>query len=449
MIGKSKRMDDSNSIIENTLDISKVPYMFDRSGRIYLKGDKVYRIIEDRTIIEEYRNLLVSDEIEDLYKSGLVRTKIIEKYSNDEMLILEHEKIPYILHPCEYSNKMFWEAAYMFVELNLKLSKKGFVTHDAHPWNVTYNGQTPVFYDFGSIIKKNNVNQSWFDEFFMTFAIPIWLAGYNKRFFKFSKEYRRENGMGFGWNLFKLKWVKKIVFRKFYRIAKLKSSPEKIFGELLKWLDKYKPIGVTPQYWSEYYGSENLEYDKPASIKQKYVHNILSSSNPKKVLDLASNKGYYTFMAAHLGASVMAFDYEEEIVDNLRVNSGDFNITTAHIDFRNPTASLGVGFFWGNSYKRFQSDIVLALGLIHHICITQNIPVYLFCAACKQYAEKGIILEFVHPTDKHVASWSKKPSKDYSIEKIKMFMKDKFANCDIGPVEKNDGLHRSFLYFYN
>ena len=49
------------------------------------------------------------------------------------------------------------------------------------------------------------------------------------------------------------------------------------------------------------------------------------------------------------------------------------------MDFNKPTASFDVGLSWGDAFQRFKSDIVLALGLIHHICITQNVPVYLFC----------------------------------------------------------------------
>lgn len=427
--------------------VDEVPYLYDDSGRIYIKGDKVYRIIEKPNHINNYKELLNAYNIEDIFDIGLVRTKISEESNAKGLMILEHQKIPFILHPCEYSNKMFWQAAYMFIELNLKLWELGFVTHDSHPWNISFDGTKPVFYDFGSIVKKNNVSQAWFDEFFYGFIIPIWLAS-NSKTFKLSKEYRREHGSGFGLELFKSYKLKNLFFRRVRGISKYKNDPKKLFNEILKWLTKHKPISVNQEFWSNYYQSTGMDYTAPTSIKQKFVYEILSKTNPQKVLDLASNKGYYTFMAAHLGASVLAFDYEEEIVNHLLRSEDSRNVTPVHMDFNKPTSGLGPGLFWENSFTRFKSEIILALGLIHHICITQQIPVFLFCQTVKKYAIKGVILEFVDPEDIHVASWNKSVPKDYSLEKIKYFMSDKFPNCRTSDFEKEDGLSRTFLYFY-
>jgi SAM-dependent methyltransferase len=423
--------------------------MYDQSGRICVKGDKVYRIIENEEHINNYKELLNSDYIEELFSIGLVRTKIVEELESKGVLILEHQKIPFILHPCEYSNKMFWQSACMFIELNLKLAEKGFVTHDSHSWNVTFDGVKPVFYDFGSIIKNNKVSQEWFNEFLHCFIVPIWLASYSSKTFKYAKEYRREHGNGFGLNLFKSVKVKKILFRKFINISKLKSDPQNFFNEILIWLHQHKPISVKPQYWSDYYKSHDLDFKNPKTIKQKFVYNVLLKTKPEKVLDLASNKGYYAFMAASLGASVIAFDYEEEIVDFLLETKENNNkVTPAHIDFKKPTASLGPSLFWEDSCQRFNSEIVLALGLIHHICLIQGVPVYLFCQTCIKYATKGIILEFVDPSDKHVACWDARIPKDYTIDKIKVYMGSYFSNCEISEIELFDGVNRTYLYFY-
>jgi SAM-dependent methyltransferase len=437
-------------MISNDFNIDEIPYMYDQSGRICVKGNKVYRIIEDKEHINNYKELLNSDYIEELFSIGLVRTKIVEELYEKGIIILEHQKIPFILHPCEYSNKMFWQAACMFIEMNLKLSEKGFVTQDSHPWNISFNGNKPIFYDFGSIIKRNNISQSWVDEFFQYFIVPIWLASYSPKTYKFAKEYRREHVNGFGLSVFKSKIIGKILFRRFKSISKFKNDPQKLFEEIFKWLHKHEPISVRPEYWSDYYKTHDLDYDNPKSIKQKFVYKVLSNAQPEKVLDLASNKGYYAFMAASLGASVIAFDYEEEIIDFLlTIGNSNNKVTPAHMDFNKPTAAHGAGLFQENSFKRFTTEIVLSLGLIHHICLTQGVPVYLFCETCKKYASKGIVLEFVDPTDKHVANWNVKIPKDYSIDKIKVYMKDKFSNCEICTIEKSEGLNRTYLYFYN
>lgn len=435
-------------MISDNLQINEVPYLYDRSGRIWMKGDKVYRIIEDINHIKNYKELLNSDIIGELFAVGLVRTRIAEEFNAEGMMILEHQKIPFILHPCEYSNKMFWQAACMFIEVNLKLWEKGFVTHDSHPWNISFNGNKPIFYDFGSIKKQNSISEGWFEEFYSCFVVPIWLASFSSRTYKYSKEYRREHAEGFGLKLFKSNLVQKLIFRNFRNLFKLKNSPEKLFKEILNWLHKHEPKSAQPDYWSDYYKLHDLDFTNPRSIKQKFVEEILKKVKPAKVLDLASNKGYYASMASHLGASVLAFDYEEEIVNYLILNgTSKNNITPAHMDFNKPTAALGVNLFWQNSFYRFKSDIVLALGLIHHICITQNVPVFLFCKTCMEYADKGIILEFVDPKDIHVTSWNRKTPKDYSIERIKYYMSTKFPKFRISEIENKDGLIRYYMYF--
>ena len=431
------------------LNFKDVPYLYDRSGRIFLDEDRVYRIIEDEAHIENYKELLGSKDVEDLFSCGLVPTKILEERNSENLMILEHKKIPFILHPCEYSNRMFWQASIMFIELNLKLLRKGFITQDSHPWNISFDGNKPVFYDFGSIIKGNSVHQDWFNEFFKYTIVPIWLASYSTKTYNLAKEYRREHDSGLGLKLFNSTKLKRLFFKKVKSLSRHKNDPEKLFTELLQWLNKHPPISTSPQYWSEYYQNHDKDITKPKSIKQKFVYQILSENKPQKVLDLASNKGYYSYVASHLGASVMAFDYEEEIVDYLSSEeNGKYNITPAHMDFNKPTAALGPGLFWEDSFKRFESDIVLALGLIHHICIIQAVPVYLFCQTLKRYATKGLVLEFVYPEDKYVASWNKPVPKDYSIKKIQEFMDDSFSNCQISDFEREDGLARKYLYFY-
>lgn len=430
-------------------EINKVPYLYDQSGRIWLKGERILRIIENKDQIIYYKELLNSPDIEELFSAGLIRTKIVEGISSEDALVLEHERIPFILHPCEYSNQMFWEAACMFIKLNILLFKKGFLTHDSHPWNISFNGDKPVFYDFGSIIKRESVSKEWFDEFFRDFIVPIWLANFSVRTYDFAKEYRREHGRGFGIKFFNSVKIRKIFFRNFRNLIKYKNNPDKLFKEILEWLHKHEPLKNNPEYWSDYYKSHSTDFKNPVSVKQKFVYQILSDEQPEKVVDLASNKGYYSFMAAHLGASVIAFDYEEEVINNLISNIKGKKITPAHMDFNKPTAGLGPGLFWENAFNRFNSNIVLALGLIHHICITQDVPVFLFCETCKKYAKEGIILEFVDPTDIHVLGWKKKTPKDYNLSKIKHYMSDQFINCKESQIEKNNGLNRVYLYFYN
>ncbi|PRP67002.1 methyltransferase domain-containing protein [Nonlabens agnitus] len=425
--------------------VNNTPYLYDKSGRILVTNDTVYRIIEKKDKIDSYLRLLRSDNIFKLYNKGLIETKIVEEKSNTNLLVLEHKYLPFILHPAEYTCEMYWQAARQFIELNQECLKVGFVTYDAHPYNITFYRSNPVFYDFGSLIQAQVVSIEWFQEFWEKFVIPIWLSSFSKKTFKFSKELRKEHQYGFGTSLLTSSFSKKLLFRKFLKLVQLRESPELLFNEILKWLDDHRPIPVSKQYWSNYYKGEEFDLLTPQNMKERFCLEIFQNNKYDKVVDLASNKGYFSEMAEYFGAEVLSFDYEEEVVNSLLKRN---KVTAAHIDFNIPTPALGVSLFWGDMFSRLQGDLVIALGLIHHICIRQKTPVYLFCQTCLQLASKGILLEFVYMEDKHVKQWNEPKPQNYDIETIGKFFSPKFTNRMTSKLESADGLKRRYIYFF-
>src|SRR5690606_4197899 len=138
------------------------------------------------------------------------KTKVFNTGNSSEKLILEHLKVPFILNPCEYTNEMYWETAVMFIKLSRQLYKNyQLLTSDAHPWNMSYFNSKPIFFDFSSLYKGNNISLQWIEEFERYFAVPIKLASFSKTTYPYSLEYRREHILGIGKSLSKIKWVRK------------------------------------------------------------------------------------------------------------------------------------------------------------------------------------------------------------------------------------------------
>ncbi|WP_442844652.1 hypothetical protein [Leeuwenhoekiella sp. H156] len=422
-----------------------IPYLYDQSGRVLVTDNKVFRIIEKKEKIQSYRRLLSSENIIRLHEKGLIETTIIEEKSSSNKLTLEHKYLPFILHPVEYTNEMYWQAAVQFIELNQECFKLGFVTYDAHPYNITFYRNKPIFIDFGSLIEAQSVSDEWFQEFWEKFAIPIWLSSFSKKTFRLSKELRKEHQYGFGMSLMTSSYSKALLFRKFLGLAKFKERPNILFQEILRWLMDHRPLPVSKQYWSNYYKEEKFDFLSPRNKKESFCLEIFQNARYTKVIDLASNKGYFSEMAEHFGAEVLSFDYEEEIVNTLLKKN---KVTPAHIDFNLPTPALGPGLFWGDVFSRLKGELVLALGLIHHICVRQKTPVYLFCETCLKFATKGILLEFIFMEDKHVRTWNETKPPDYNIETISEFFSQKFTNRKESELELRDGLKRQYLYFY-
>ena len=117
------------------------------------------------------------------------------------------------------------------------------------------------------------------------------------------------------------------------------------------------------------------------------------------------------------------------------------------MNFIFPTPNYGMALRGRDSFKRFRADIVLALGLIHHLCINQDLSVKLFCEMLMKYADKGIILEFVDKNDKHVKSWNKKIPADYSLNSVTAYLEQKFSNTKKIKIDQS-GVLREIVFFY-
>ena len=420
--------------------------LIDPIGSVFFYKNGVYRAIFDENYSVIYRDLLNSPLSEKLFRLGLIHTEIADNIKVEGAhLVLQHERVPFFLHPSEYTNEMFWEAAKSMLTLMKELAMNGYVIKDGNAFNITFNNFQPVFIDFTSIIKKDRIPANWTKVFLKYFGVPLWLAS-KKKFRTFSTEYRREHHRGFGLRLFESKRLQQLIFRE---ILKLKpENPIKYVEALEKWVDKHKPYTVKKEYWSNYEQHHSSSITEPKTIKQKFIFKILENEKPLKVLDVAANKGYYAHVASHLGAQVMAFDYEEWCVDQCLEYSktNNLNITPAIMNFFLPTTVYGWGGVGENAYSRFNSDIVLALGIIHHVCSTQKLPVKLFCDICKSYAEKGIIIEFIEPADFFFKG--KKIPEFYSIEYLTLFLNDKFPNLVKSERITRDGISRIFLYYH-
>lgn len=421
----------------------------DEAGKVFFYCGRVFRAIYSKEFAELYIDLLDKEWIKEIFDAGLVKTWICEDLELEGAhLILEHRKIPFETHPAECTSKMHWLAAKAMIGINLKLSKYGYILKDSHPWNLMYHKGNPYYIDFGSMIKADKVSDAWGSEFRKYFGIPIWLA--STKWKKFALEYRRQHLTGFGLEFFELIILKKLLFRTLDNILRYTNKPLIFFSLVDKWLDKHRPLNSYKEYWAGYMQSHGVDPLSPRLVKQKFVYDILKLERPKKVLDCAVNKGFYAEMAARLGASVIAFDYEELCVDTCLclADKKRLDITPVIMDFKLPTPNYGIGLCGGSAIERFQSDIVLALGIAHHLCINQSLPVKTFCDVCLNYAKKGIVFEYVDPSDKHVESWNMPIPNNYALEEFIKYLSYKFPKVEQSVKIIEGGICRTMVYLH-
>lgn len=132
---------------------------------------------------------------------------------------------------------------------------------------------------------------------------------------------------------------------------------------------------------------------------------MINQIQPLNVLDIGSNDGRYSRIAAKSGAFVLSADIDPIAVEKnyqKAKNNNEFNIVPIIQDMTNPSSSIG----WAHSERdslqsRGVFDSVMALALIHHLAISNNVP---FNMIAKYFSKlgKSLIIEFVPKTDSQV-----------------------------------------------
>lgn len=158
--------------------------------------------------------------------------------------------------------------------------------------------------------------------------------------------------------------------------------------------------------WGDYYTFTNYEEESQAS-KAGLVGDYITGLQPASVWDLGGNDGRYSRVALEAGAGeVVCFD-----IDPLAVDKNYRQITQEQVtrlmpvllDLTNPSPGIG----WANrerdsvAQRAPQGNVVMALALIHHLAISNNLPFELiaeYFASLGQY----LVIEFVPKADSKV-----------------------------------------------
>ena len=139
--------------------------------------------------------------------------------------------------------------------------------------------------------------------------------------------------------------------------------------------------------------------------KRAFVKAALGRLAARRIVDLGTNTGTYALLAAPLAERVIAMDIDPACINVLaRTCRRDEvrNVTPMVGDLLNPSPALG----WALRelkplLERVKSDGLLALALVHHICIGGNVPLDQFVALLADTAPSGVV-EWVAKEDSMV-----------------------------------------------
>lgn len=156
--------------------------------------------------------------------------------------------------------------------------------------------------------------------------------------------------------------------------------------------------------WGDYYNITNYS-DSAFEHKKQLITEWAKQIKPALTWDLGANNGVFSRAAAEAGGYVVSFDIDPAAVEqNYRQAKSDKteNILPLLLDLTNPSPAIG----WVNRERdsfgaRGPADLALALAVIHHLAISNNVPL-------PQLAEffamsgKWLIIEFVPKSDSQI-----------------------------------------------
>ena len=158
-------------------------------------------------------------------------------------------------------------------------------------------------------------------------------------------------------------------------------------------------------------------------MKDQLVGEFVSKNDLHTLVDLGCNTGRFSRIAFKNGADqVIGLDIDGNAVDkaNLDTFLNSRNFIALQFDLMNPSPAIG----WRNLERQTfwdrlpKVDGIVCLALIHHICISKNVPIGDFVKFIFTLSNK-VLIEFVPKTDpmvKGLLSHRKDVFDDYNQE---------------------------------
>ncbi|MEA2461542.1 MAG: hypothetical protein QOH90_1719, partial [Actinomycetota bacterium] len=158
-------------------------------------------------------------------------------------------------------------------------------------------------------------------------------------------------------------------------------------------------------HWIDYYAEASHYSSASADHKRELVAAFIEQAGPQTVWDLGANTGAFSRISSERGIRTIAFEMDPQSVGEAYRQAkanGDENLLPLVCDLTNPSSGLG----WAGEERmslaeRGPADLLLALALIHHLAIANNVPLG---KVADYFATLGkrLVIEFVPKTDEKV-----------------------------------------------
>jgi SAM-dependent methyltransferase len=367
----------------------------------------------------ECRQLLADPSVHELYDA------------RGGQMILEHERVDFPSFPYEWNAEMLHAAGLLTLDLAQALLADGLGLKDGTPYNVLFRGPSPVFIDVLSFERRQPGDATWlpYAQFVRTFLLPLlanraYGLGFDQilttrrdglepeEVYRWSKPSQRLRPPFFSlvsmptWLGGKHKQDDTSIYQK-----KLLADPEKarfildhMLNGLRRTLNRLKPVEGKSSVWSDYMTTNNNYTTDHFQAKQRFVGEALAEFASRSVLDVGCNTGHFSAIAARNGAKVVALDYDPVVLGDVWRNARQEKLEILPIAVNLTRPSPGMG--WRNQEcasfldrARGKFDAVLMLAVIHHMLVTERVPLADIIDLAAELTTNLLVIEFVAPDD--------------------------------------------------
>ena len=402
----------------------------DPSGFIFFRNGTLYRQVNN-IYAKDYDYLMNSGLYRELTERKLLlrhKEQGIECAAAKEAYkLICPDPIPFISYPYEWCFNQLKNAALITLEIQKLALKHGMTLKDCSAYNVQFIGSQPIFIDTLSFaIRQKGSPWAAYRQFCQHFLCPLVLMSYvDIGLSQLLKTHidglpldltsrllplRTYFNIGILLNIhFHSKAQKHYAAKAVDKtVASGKFSDSSMEGLLdnLYSLVKHLKLPYKKTTWSRYY-EEMPSYNVSAishkeKIVSQFLDKVVSTSKPKIAWDVGANTGVFSRIISQKGIYAVSSDIDPLCVEiNYRscLEKKENDILPLVVDLTNPSPAIGWDNYERDSFtERGPAPLVLALALMHHLAISNNIPLDKIAGYFYKISEH-LIIEFIPKSD--------------------------------------------------
>ncbi|MBG0785918.1 MAG: SAM-dependent methyltransferase [Anaerolineaceae bacterium] len=401
----------------------------DPSGFLFYKDGVLYRQV-NQSYREHYDRLMESGLYDALVKQGLMvphlETDAVEAVNPDlAYRVIQPEIVDFISYPYEWCFHELRSAALTTLRLARTALDHGMILKDASAYNLQFVGGRWQLIDTLSF-EIYEEGEPWvaYKQFCQHFLAPLALMAYgDPRLNLMSRLFIDGIPLDIAAKL--LPGKTKLRFglmthihlhaRTQKRYAGKEVRREEVKGKvshqsLVGLLDSLRntvkglTVRTSGTEWADYYQDTNYSeaaFEQKKAIVKRYIEKV----QPAGVWDLGANTGEFSRLASDAGIFTVAFDVDPGAVSKNYIQARknrEENLLPLVMDLTNPSPGLG----WAHREReslmaRGPVPMVMALALVHHLAISNNVPLGKLAQFLNDICEY-LVIEFVPKSDSQV-----------------------------------------------